>query len=50
MKEYTVKVTAITTITVEAESEDDAIGKACGCAWEYDADEPNGEIVEEYKC
>ncbi len=47
MSEYTVKVTAITTLTVEAESEDEATDKACGMAWEYDADEINGEIVKE---
>ncbi len=46
MKEYTVKVTSVTTLTVEAESEDEAIDKACEMAWEYDADEKNGEILE----
>ena len=39
MKEFTVKVTAITTMTVEAATEDEAIDKACEMAWEYDADE-----------
>ncbi len=46
MKEFTVKVTSITTLTVEAESEDEAIEKACEKAWEYDADEKTGEILE----
>lgn len=45
MKEYTVKVTSVTTLTVEAESE--AIDKACEMAWEYDADEKTGEVLEE---
>ena len=40
------KVTSITTLTVEAESEDEAIDKACEKAWEYDADEKTGEILE----
>ena len=47
MKKYSVQVTAITTVNVEAESEDEAIDKACGCAWEYDADELHGKIVKE---
>lgn len=47
MKEFTVKVTSITTLTVEAESEDEAIDKACEKAWEYDADEKTGEILKE---
>ena len=46
MKEFTVKVTAITTMTVEAATEDEAIDKACEMAWEYDADERTGEILE----
>ena len=46
MKEFTVKVTSITTLTVEAESEDEAIDKACEKAWESDADETTGEILE----
>lgn len=46
MREFTVKVTSITTMTVEAESEDEAIDKACEMAWEYDADEKTGEILE----
>ncbi len=45
-RQYTVKVTAITTLTVEAESEDEATDKACGEAWKYDADEMNAEVVE----
>lgn len=47
MKNYTVKVTMITTIDVEAETEHEAIEKACGEAWRYDADENNGIIVSE---
>ena len=47
MKEFTVKVTAITTLTVEAATEDEAIDKACEMAWEYDADEKTGEILGE---
>lgn len=46
MREFTVKVTTVTTLTVEAESKDEAIDKACEMAWEYDADEKTGEIVE----
>mgnify|MGYP001082161599 FL=1 len=46
MKEFTVKVTTITTLTVEAATEDEAIDKACEMAWEYDADEKTGEILE----
>ena len=46
MKEFTVKVTSIATLTVEAKSEDEAIDKACEKAWEYDADEKTGEILE----
>ena len=46
-KEFTVKVTSITTLTVEAESEDEAIDKACSEAWKYDADEMNAEILKE---
>ncbi len=46
MKEFTVKVTAITTVTVDAATEDEAIDKACEIAWEFDADEMNGEILE----
>ena len=47
MREFTVRVMSITTLTVEAESEDEAIDKACGTAWEYDADEKTGEILKE---
>ena len=49
MKEFTVEVTSVTTVTVEAENEDEAIDKACEIAWEYDADEINGKILEEDK-
>lgn len=47
MRKFTVRVTSITTLTVEAESEDEAIDKACEKAWEYDADEKSGEILKE---
>ena len=47
MKTYTVKVTMVTTIDVEAETENEAIEKACGDAWRYDADEINGVIIKE---
>lgn len=47
MKEFTVKVTSITTLTVEAKNEDEAIDRACSEAWEHDADEINAEILEE---
>lgn len=46
MRKFTVKVTYITTLTVEAKSEDEAIDKACEKAWKYDADEKTGEILE----
>lgn len=46
MKEYTVEVTSVTTVTVEAENEDEAIMLACGKAWEYDAESMDGKIVE----
>ena len=45
MKKFTVKVTSITTLTVEAEDEDEAIDKACSEAREYGADEVNAEIL-----
>lgn len=45
LREYEVKVTAITTLTVQAASEEEAIDRACGLAWEYDADELSGEII-----
>ncbi len=47
MREFTVRVTSITTLAVEAESEDEAIDKACEEAWKYDADEKTGEILKE---
>ena len=47
MKKYTVKVSRIMYLEVEAEDADTAIDKACEVAWEYDADESNGEIVSE---
>ena len=47
MKEFIVEVTSVTTVTVEAWNEDEAIDKACGIAWEYDADEINAKILKE---
>lgn len=47
VKKFSVKVTSITTLIVEAETEDEAVGKACEIAWEYDADEKTGEILKE---
>lgn len=47
MRKFIVKVTSITTLAVEAESEDEAIDKACEKVWEYDADEKTGEILKE---
>lgn len=43
--EYEVKVTSVTTVYVEAESEDEAIEKACSVYWEHDADTINCEVV-----
>ena len=45
MKSYTVEVTTITTLTVEAENEEEAMDKACGMAWEYDADSNDAKII-----
>lgn len=45
MKEYTVQVTSVTTVTVEAENEDEATMLACGKAWEYDADSVDGVVL-----
>ena len=42
---FTVRVTSVHTLEVEAESEEDAAEKACGMAWEHDADEISGEII-----
>lgn len=47
MKKYTVKVSRIMYLEVEAEDADTEIDKACEVAWEYDADEGNGEIISE---
>lgn len=46
MKKYTVVVTSVTTLTVEAENEDEATMKACEEAWKYDADSVDGVILE----
>lgn len=45
MKEYTVEVTSVTTVTVEAENEDEATMLACEKAWEYDADSVDGVVL-----
>ena len=45
MKKFIVEVTSVTTVTVEAENENEAIDKACEIAWEYDADEVNAIIL-----
>lgn len=45
MRTFTVKVTSVHTLEVEAETEEDAAEKACGMAWEHDADEIHGEII-----
>ena len=41
MKEFTVKVTSITTLTVEAESEDEAIDKACAKVHDFSGSLPS---------
>lgn len=46
MKEFAVEVTSVTTVTVEAEDEDEAIDKACEIYWEFDAEEVNAKVVE----
>lgn len=51
MKRYTVKTTRVVYLEVEAEDPQAAVDKACEIAWEYDADELDGEIVkEEWLC
>lgn len=45
MKEYTVEVTSVTTVTVKAENEDEATTLACGEAWKYDADSVDGVVL-----
>lgn len=47
LKKFVVKVTTVHTLEVEAENEDKATEKACGIAWEHDADSIDGEIVKE---
>lgn len=42
---FTVKVTSVHTLEVEAENEKVAIEQACGMAWEHDADEICGEVI-----
>ena len=46
LKMFLVEVTSVHTLMVEAENEDKAIEKACSRAWEYDADEKTGRIME----
>lgn len=43
---YEIEVTSKVTLEIEADSEEEAIEKACGEAWEHDADEINAEIVQ----
>ena len=43
---FTVKVTSVHTLEVEADNEEDAMEQACGMAWEHDADEISGEIID----
>lgn len=45
MREYEVKVTSVTTVYVEAESEDEAIEKAGAIYWKQTPDELNCEVV-----
>lgn len=47
MPEYCVKVTSVTTIRVIRNTPDEAVSEACQIAWQYDADEIEGEIIEE---
>lgn len=42
---YTVEVISKHTVDVEAYSTEEAIEKACGIAWEFDADEIDGKII-----
>lgn len=46
LKIYTVEVTSVTTVEVEANTREEAEEKACSIAWEHDADEINAEIKE----
>ena len=46
LKKFLVEVTSVHTLEVEAENEDEAIEMACRMAWEYDADEIDGKILE----
>ena len=46
LKMFTVEVTTVHTLEIEAENEDEAIEKACGIAWEYDADSIDGNVLE----
>lgn len=46
LKTFLLEVTSVHTLKIEAENEDEAIDKACEMAWEYDADEKTGEILE----
>lgn len=46
LKKFLVEVTSVHTLEVEVENEDEAIEMACRMAWEYDADEIDGKILE----
>jgi len=45
-KEYLVEVTSVVRLRVAAASPDEAEDKACGMAWEYDADELSAKILD----
>lgn len=47
LKKFLIEVTSVHTLEVEAENEDKAIEQACGMAWEYDADEISGKVLNE---
>lgn len=49
MNKYTVEVTSVTTVEVEAESQDRAIEEACGRAWEFDADSVDAKVISELR-
>jgi len=46
MKEYKLKVTSVVYLTVEADSEEEAMQYAGETAWTYDADDINIELDE----
>ena len=47
VKQYLVKVTRVVYLFAEADDPQTAVDWACEHSWEYDADEMEGEIVEE---